>query len=460
MSRASASNSSPSRWWGIPAVFCILIGAAAAVPGEKSRPLSPGDIKHRSNKTEAELLEQLRKDTPEVDVRKEDGFTKSLLDAVTQDLKRNERLDQGDKPVRGNPTLTLAMLQRRADLKGLPFSARSDCQLREQQAKILQQVSQSIRDAMGHAFRKSEEPVNLRGRVEDEAGVIKALDSTARLYSKVRFPYLVQAFGPQGPRVRQRLIELLADWNDEESSRLLARIAVFDLSPDVRVRAIEALKKRRLEQSRDVFLKGLRYPWPPAADHAAEALVTLDDRAALPELVKLLDMPDPAAPFLDSDKRWAVHELVQVNHMRNCMLCHAPSVSESDFVRGAVPAIDKPLPRDSYEDACGEFIRADVTYLRQDFSVFHAAAHPDPWPEVQRFDYLVRVRELSDEEQTKRGLKSRRGSVETTSYPQREAVLFALRELHGKDVGDSSSAWKKAIGDAKSRGDLRPIQGK
>jgi hypothetical protein len=459
MSRASARNSSPSRWWAIPAVLCILIGAAAAVPAEKGRPLSPGDIKHRSNKTEAELLEQLRKETPEADVRKQDGFTKSLVEAAIQDLKRNERPDQGDKPVRGNPTLTLGMLQRRADLKGLPFIARSDCQLRELQAKILQQVSQSIRDAMGHAFRKSEEPVNLRGRVEDEAGVIKALDNTARLYSKVRLPYLVQAFGPQGPRVRQRLVELLGDWSDEQSSRLLAKIAVFDLSPDVRVRAIEALKKRRLEQCRDVFLKGLRYPWPPAADHAAEALVALDDRAALPELVKLLDLPDPGAPFLDSDKRWAVHELVQINHMRNCMLCHATSAAESDPIRSFSPSIEQPLPPDYYEGV-GEFVRADTTYLRQDFSIFHAVEKHEPWPEVQRFDYLVRVRELSDEEQTKRGLKSRRCSHETTSYPQREAVLFTLRELHGKDVGDSTSAWKKAIGDAKSRGDLRSIQGK
>jgi hypothetical protein len=435
-------------------------------PGDKGRPLSPGDFKHRSNLTEAELLEQLRKETPEVDVRQEQGFTKSLVDAVARALKRSERPDQDDRPARGDPTMTLSMLKRRADLKGLPFIDGPGCQLRDLQAKQLQQVSLSIRDSVEHIFSKRDEPLTLRNRIEDEEGVVKALNSAVRLYSKARLPIFVQAFVPQGPKVRLRLVELLAGWRAEETSRLLAQRAIFDLSADVRAKAIEALKKRRRADYRDVLLKALRYPWAPAADHATEALVALDDRAALPELVELLDLPDPRTPYRNKDKQWVVHELVRINHLRNCLLCHAASASEADLARAFSPSVEKPLPPTGYYDGIGEFVRADITYLKQDFSVFHAAAHPDPWPKVQRFDYLVRLRELSDDERTKRGLKvSEEGqalakTAEVKSFPQRDAVLFALRELHGRDAGTTSAAWRKELGKAPPEDRVRAPEGR
>ena len=72
--------------------------------------------------------------------------------------------------------------------------------------------------------------------------------------------------------------------------------AVFDLSPDVREAAVKALRARRNSEYRPVLLGALRYPWAPAADHAAEALVALEDRGAAGQLVRLLDEPDPALP--------------------------------------------------------------------------------------------------------------------------------------------------------------------
>ena len=39
----------------------------------------------------------------------------------------------------------------------------------------------------------------------------------------------------------------------------------------------------------------LRYPWPPAAEHAAEAIVNLGDTDAIGDLRKLVDLPDPSA---------------------------------------------------------------------------------------------------------------------------------------------------------------------
>ena len=45
-----------------------------------------------------------------------------------------------------------------------------------------------------------------------------------------------------------------------------------------------------------------------------------------------------------------------------------------------------------YYDGDGIFVRADVTYLRQDFSVMQSVENPGKWPALQRFDFLVRIR--------------------------------------------------------------------
>ena len=119
-----------------------------------------------------------------------------------------------------------------------------------------------------------------------------------------------------------------------------------------------------------------------------------------------------------------MREVVRVNHLRNCLLCHAPATTATDPVRGLVPSPGQPLPPPFsvpyYEGQIGLFVRADVTYLRQDFSVPQPVAKPGNWPVHQRYDYLVRTRYPTDEE-------LRRPAPKT--YPQREAVRWALREM-------------------------------
>jgi hypothetical protein len=84
-------------------------------------------------------------------------------------------------------------------------------------------------------------------------------------------------------------------------------------------------------------------------------------------------------------------------------------------------------------------IRADITFLRQDFSVQLPAVK---LPAVQgvipslRFDFLVRTRRLTKSEAARLN-----ESPEEASYPQREAVLFALRELTGQDAGSATADW-------------------
>jgi hypothetical protein len=99
-------------------------------------------------------------------------------------------------------------------------------------------------------------------------------------------------------------------------------------------------------------------------------------------------------------------------------------------------------------------VRADVTYLRQDFSVTFAVpglAQQQPQqplaqqqqqkaqaPEGVRFDYVVRTRLVSKDE------RKWWDSQEDKSDAQREAVLFALRGLTGRDEGTTTEAWVKA----------------
>lgn len=85
-------------------------------------------------------------------------------------------------------------------------------------------------------------------------------------------------------------------------------------------------------------------------------------------------------------------------------------------------------------------IRGDITYLRQDFSVQQPAieAPPDgpPVPRA-RFDYVVRTREANAPER-----RAHKAGIRPTTYPQREAVLFALRELTGQDAGATTESWQ------------------
>ncbi|HWE37008.1 MAG TPA: HEAT repeat domain-containing protein [Isosphaeraceae bacterium] len=244
-------------------------------------------------------------------------------------------------------------------------------------------------------------------------------------------PALMQLLMAEGTSVREVLVDVLDTIPGEAASTALARLATFDLSPEVRERAIRALVDRPAEQARSTLLAGLRYPWPPAADHAAEALVALDDRGAIADLEHLLDQPDPLAPASKTrygSTRTVVPTLVRLSHLRNCLLCHAPSPDPTtDLVRGKVPIPGQPLPppRQYYGDmAPGYFVRADITYIRQDFSVAQPVDGAEPWPSYQRFDYLI----AEVPADRRRGPGKEKAEM-PASYPQRESVLFALRYL-------------------------------
>jgi hypothetical protein len=85
------------------------------------------------------------------------------------------------------------------------------------------------------------------------------------------------------------------------------------------------------------------------------------------------------------------------------------------------------------------FARPDTTYLRQEFSWMLPVANPGPWPELQRYDFVVRTR------------PPRAGELPSSKLdsPQRQAVVRALRSLTGKDFGDRSTDWRDGLATAK-----------
>jgi hypothetical protein len=89
-------------------------------------------------------------------------------------------------------------------------------------------------------------------------------------------------------------------------------------------------------------------------------------------------------------------------------------------------------------------VRVDVTYLRQDFSLLQPVADANPWPEMQRFDFLVRTRVLTESEAAT--YAERLGPTEPSRpSPYRRALLTALRGLTGRDTGPTADAWRRLL---------------
>jgi hypothetical protein len=73
-----------------------------------------------------------------------------------------------------------------------------------------------------------------------------------------------------------------------------------------------------------------------------------------------------------------------------------------------------------------------------------AVADANPWPEMQRFDFLVRTRVLSDEEATAYREKLKPREVGEFS-PYQRAALAALRELTRRDTEPTPKAWRRLL---------------
>ena len=322
------------------------------------------------------------------------------------------------------------------DLAGLPRAQDGDSQLAKGPAKDLAFLSRELRAILAEMLapiRKQEPvephlvPLTLRKNLSDRTQTLSHDRAQTPIFQNPgAVATLMQMLTAEDSGIRLVLVEQLTGFSHPSATEALARLALFDLAPEVRAAAVQALAARPRAEYRAVLLAGFRYPWAPVADHAAEALLALEDRDAVPALKELARETDPAAASVPAS---AVREVVRINHLSNCVMCHASSQNKDDLVRGRIPVPGQPLPplSEYYQSNEGIFVRADITYLRQDFSVKQPVvkAKDDPWPDRQRYDYLVRTRTLTPEEYGKR---SRRPS--STFRRRREAVLIRLARTH------------------------------
>lgn len=396
----------------------VAKAAPAPAPAPEKKPLA---FKHRFKRADEELRRELLL-VPEMGVK---DIAESSRTALAE-APKNRKIDASEMP----------------DFRGLPMRMGIDCQIGEEEAKSMQALSRKLRTAIFNATPRDN--IDNRADVDQLRGQLRGKE----WQQPEAIATLTQMLMPEGRQLRLLLVEMLAQIPGARASVALAQRAVFDLSQEVREAAVAALRDRPGEHYRNILVRALRYPWVPAADHAAEAIVTLEDRETLSDLVRMLREPDPGAAFRNSDGEPMVREMVRINHLANCTLCHASSPNAHEFVRGRVPSPSEPLPPpvEYYSKGGGIFVRADVTYLQQDFSVPQPVTRPGPWPTHQRYDYMIRLRPLKTlnlGEQV-----ARIGRSNQDKFGQREAVLFALRELTGKDVGRSPESWERVLREA------------
>jgi hypothetical protein len=350
-----------------------------------------------------------------------------------------------------------ALIAHRADLRGMPFLMGQECRTCEEQARIFAAIAFRLNQSMRNA--RNQDHTDIAEFLDSSIKQVKGQVSKTNLdyYYRASVAAAVQILMPESERFRVGLARYLATVPHVDATRALARLTIFSAEDEVRAAAIEGLKLRREKDYADVLLAGFQYPLAPVSKRAAEAIVKLDRKDLIANLVDVLDQSDPRLPAkktVEGKEVAVVHELVRVNHNRSCVLCHAPGNTENVPEGGltvAVPLPTEPLPKPSdggYQSVPPPspdiVVRIDMTYLRQDFSMMMPVSDPHPWPEKQRFDFFVRTRVLTAQEAQAYEPCCEADEPGRLS-PYHRAALYALRELTGRDAAPTAATWRTML---------------
>ncbi len=364
----------------------------------------------------------------------------------------------------------LALLDRRAELRGLPMRMGEQCRMRQDQAQVFAMIADAVHQHMVSAkgADRLEDPEKLwKALAEIDLITISGGESASKLrinrgsidhFHRATVAALMQILMPESEVFRTSLARYLATVPHVDATHALAKLAIFSPEYEVRAAAIDGLKLRREKDYTDILLQGFRYPLPAVAKRSAEAIVKLERKDLLANLIEVLERPDPRLPVTekrDAKNVTVVREMVRINHHRNCVLCHAPGnpkTTPDGVLKVAVPLPNEPLVKPGqgggYQSTPPPspdiVVRIDTTYLRQDFSVMLPVSDAHPWPEMQRFDFLVRTRTLTPAEAEAYEPCCATDEPGRLS-PYHRAALFALRELTGRDTEPSAAAWRKLL---------------
>jgi hypothetical protein len=424
---ALSSSVSPALADSMPpaeAASTAVVAEATSAPNT-SEPIRKVVIKRRIERAEEDLV-RLIKDAPEL-----------ALDRTADRADSKAAIAAGREAyfsLGSENSATLRLIDLRPDLAGLPLRRGTACRLSESAAAHFDECTPKLRELI------------LRTDLRKSLG---AESNENRWLKSESVPVLMQIMMAEAFDVREILAKHLAHIPGKPAAAALAQLALFDLHPQVRAQAIAGLADRPARDYQQVLLDGFEHPWPVIADHAAEAIVALKLKDTILDLGRLLTARDPSAAYSKpDDDRWFVKEVVRVNHLRNCLLCHPPSFASHDRVRGPDPLSEPPKkrvvptyceqsPQQSEPPKPRLFVRADVTYLKQDFSRMLPVVNPGKLPAVQRYDFFVRERLVTDLDHRDTGYDRRAGL-----NAHQEALVFALRGLTGHDAGPTVREWK------------------
>ena len=335
------------------------------------------------------------------------------------------------------------LIENRSDLAGLPFVLGDACRLDKERGEYFQDAVQNAR--------------KLQALQKTNIFFGRKITGTSEKQNQQIIAAWMQILAPELTQHGTSLVERLEEFKEKEADQAVVRLALYADEKNVRSAALKTLEKRSADIDR-LLLQGLTYPWPAVAKNAADAMVHLKRTELVPDLVDFLDQPDPRLPTIKEIKGKrvpVVRELVRINHHRNCLLCHAPGNTSDvtpQVLIASIPLPGNPFPRNlpTYFEPGppGLLVRVDVTYLRQDFSRMQKVPDAWPWPEMQRFDFLVRTRILTAAEAKRHQAEFAR--LEKTS-PYRQAALKALRALTGLDAEPTAAAWRTLLANKKPR---------
>ena len=101
---------------------------------------------------------------------------------------------------------------------------------------------------------------------------------------------------------------------------------------------------------------------------------------------------------------------------------------------------------DHFDAPADILVCADITYLRQDFSLRQPVKDAAPWPEMQRFDFLVRTRPVTAAEAAAYTDWLRQQGPGYLA-PHQDSAITALRALSGRNAAEpTAKAWRAALG--------------
>jgi hypothetical protein len=344
-----------------------------------------------------------------------------------------------------------------AACRGLPWRHDRDGYLGHEPALAAAEMAKEIRIVFSEANESAKKTLDAEQRYQKVwSRVQQDLDKWRRPHAARLWMQILQA---EEAVHRRLLVDVLAAIGTADAVEALAKLAVFDTDERIRGLAVASLAKRPAARALPVLVAGLRHVWPPIAAQAAEAAIALRIPGTAPELARLVDAPDPSVPFRSTEHgdQPVIRELVRMNHNLSCIVCHRVVVdmklapSPRLAFTGAVPSLDDVLPDDptvpsqypynNRSESDSLLIRFDRTYLRQEFSAKMPCNEFRNWPKQQRFDFVTRVRPATPDEILAAAKKG-------PAYPQRDAVLHALRTLTGKDGGDSKQEWQRILANA------------